>query len=69
MVPVRAFIIYTLTANLYQFLLMLTSTGIVALSALLVLDLVHKTNNKNFWPLVYPLVTANVIVWSFILCS
>lgn len=62
-------ITYTLTANLEHFLIVLTSVAIVAISALIILELVHKSNsNRVFWPVVYFFTVVNVVVWAFVLC-
>ena len=60
-------ITHTLTSNLQQFLIMLTSLGMVAVCGLIVVALVHKSKNKVLWPVVYVFSGVNVVVWSLVL--
>ena len=61
-----AYLRYILTTSLQQFLTMLTSIGMAAVSGLIILELVHKSRSALFWQLVYPLTALNVILWSFV---
>ena len=57
---------HTLTKNLEQFLIVLTSTSIVAISGLMVFTLAYKSGSRLFWGLVYGVTALNVVIWSLV---
>ena len=54
------------TYDMTQFLTVLTSVALVGISWLMILELVVRSKNTEFWLLAYLLTGVNILTWAFV---